>query len=687
MMADLARIKRNVRKMVDMGAPETDVDAYIAEEGVTVDDVRNFRDGSPAQSAVEPEQPAAPERGFFRRVDDVARGAADMLSLGLSDEISAGMGAITGIGGTFGDYSGNLAAQKQRDSEGGAERFVGQLAGGVAGGVGLARSGLSLGSNLINRGAGLARVAAGSAADGAILGAAHGVGSGEGSGGRAASGLTGLVAGGVLGAGAPYAMAGLSAAARPVVAPIMARLRPEPYAERALVEALRRAGMTADEAVAAMQKAKADGQDMFTLADALGNSGQRMMSAVARTPNDMRQPVADTLISRQMDQGRRVASALQEASGSPLTAAQYKTLLEQARSSQAAKNYAPVKADTSAIDVTRPVDIANRAISPVADNLAKARQVPPTGLAERAGIERAEASIRDPIRQAIKQARSYLASDRLTVMNVEKAFRAKTNIDQMIATATERGQGGMVAELIPVRDALDEALAKTSKQYAAARDAYKQSSGYIDAIDTGRQMAAPRTRLEDNLNRFGSLPDELAERSARVGYFDPLITQAENRAGQMSNSVRPFISQRMRRELPAFAAPGKADQLGRRLGREQRMFETTNAALGGSRTADNLADAAEMAKFDPGVLMNLLRGRPLQAAVDGVTRMINESKGMPPRVIERIAKALIETNPEAARAFLKPGALRQIKADARRALGNALIINIGASASARLASP
>lgn len=41
-MADLGKIKRNVAKMVSMGAPETDIDGYIASEGVTVDDVRDY---------------------------------------------------------------------------------------------------------------------------------------------------------------------------------------------------------------------------------------------------------------------------------------------------------------------------------------------------------------------------------------------------------------------------------------------------------------------------------------------------------------------------------------------------------------------------------------------------------------------------------------------------------------------
>lgn len=41
-MADLAKIKSNVAKMISMNAPESDIDGYIASEGVTIDDVRDF---------------------------------------------------------------------------------------------------------------------------------------------------------------------------------------------------------------------------------------------------------------------------------------------------------------------------------------------------------------------------------------------------------------------------------------------------------------------------------------------------------------------------------------------------------------------------------------------------------------------------------------------------------------------
>lgn len=42
-MSDLARIKNNVRKMVEQDAPPSDIDAYISSEGVTLEQVRAFR--------------------------------------------------------------------------------------------------------------------------------------------------------------------------------------------------------------------------------------------------------------------------------------------------------------------------------------------------------------------------------------------------------------------------------------------------------------------------------------------------------------------------------------------------------------------------------------------------------------------------------------------------------------------
>lgn len=37
---DIAKVKRNIQRMIDQGAPETDIDAYLASEGTTPEELR-----------------------------------------------------------------------------------------------------------------------------------------------------------------------------------------------------------------------------------------------------------------------------------------------------------------------------------------------------------------------------------------------------------------------------------------------------------------------------------------------------------------------------------------------------------------------------------------------------------------------------------------------------------------------
>lgn len=636
---------------------------------------------------------ADPRDSVLGKVDSFVRGAADTLTFGLADEIAASLnsGSLGGLNkGLWGDYDKALAAERGIDAADAKDRQVyrvgGQLAGGVGGGVGLAKAGLSATSNAINAGKALPAVMAAGAKEGAILGALQGAGSGEGLEGRATSAVQGGIFGLAGGAAAPAAIAGVSAVAKPVIAPIMARLRPDEYAATAIGEGLQRSGSSIDDIARALSSARADGQDVFTVADAMGNAGQRMLSTVARNPHEERQAVVEALLGRQMDQGRRVAGALQDASGTVLTANQFTDLAKQARSTQAGRNYAPVTAEVAPIDVSPAVALANKSVSPAADTVATAAGAVPTDLAARRGIEAGEAAIRDPIREAVKTARSYLASDSLTVTNVNKAFRAKTNIDDMIADAAANQRGGVVEALMPIRNALDEALARTSPQYARARDAYAAASRPIEAVEAGRNMASPRSRSQDVISSFGAM-DTPSQNAARIGYFDPMIARAEAAAGTMTDSARPFLSNSMRQELPVLAAEGQAPLLGRRLAREATMSESAKAALGGSKTADNLADAAELAKFDPGIMTSLMRGRPIEAIAAALSKGSNEAKGLPPRVIERVARVMIETDPDAARKALEIATTKTDRDKGVRAIANAILTNMSGSTAGRLAAP
>lgn len=72
-IADHSRIKRNIEKMISMGAPEADIDAYVAQEGVTPEALR----GGLSASAGMTEPVAEPSTAM-----DVAKGGASGLAQG-----------------------------------------------------------------------------------------------------------------------------------------------------------------------------------------------------------------------------------------------------------------------------------------------------------------------------------------------------------------------------------------------------------------------------------------------------------------------------------------------------------------------------------------------------------------------------------------------------------------------------
>ena len=60
-LTDLHKIKRNIAKMIDEGAPESDVDDYIASEGVTLDQVKS----TPMQPRQDGAESPLAQRGIF----------------------------------------------------------------------------------------------------------------------------------------------------------------------------------------------------------------------------------------------------------------------------------------------------------------------------------------------------------------------------------------------------------------------------------------------------------------------------------------------------------------------------------------------------------------------------------------------------------------------------------------------
>lgn len=601
--------------------------------------------------------PNIPKMG---RLNSAALGIGQGTGFNLMDEAVAGASALTG-----GDYDYDLARMREMERRAAEDHPVmyhgGMIGGGLGTGLSVAGLGGSFAANAANSGGSLGRVALGSAADGALFGAASGFGAGEGGEGRTYGAGLGAVGGGAIGGAAPYAIAGIQAAARPFLSPFLSRITPDSYAERALNAGMRRSGMSVDDIANALSRSQADDQGMFTVADAMGNSGQRMLSTVTRTPNDMRQTVVDMLTGRQMGQGDRLSTFLAEGFDAADTAAQREASLLAQRTATANANYGAARSSAGSVD-------PSRAIAAADDFLGAGGSLPRTGIAD------------DSIESAVSRARSYLTDGQSVLSDFSSALRSKQEIDAMIEGATPSIQ----RQLIPIRNALDDALESASPDYAQARNMFRQQSRAIDAIDTGRSASSGRMRSADTIQQFSRMtPEEQA--AFRAGYADNLIGRVESSSmSPTTNKVRPLITPKTGEEFPAFAVPGRGDQLGNRIAREQRMFETANHAMGGSRTADNLADAMEQSNFDPGVMMKLFSGRPIAAAMDAAGRLVSEAGGMSPGVTERVAQALIETNPAAARQFLDRGAQNAAQNELRRAIAAMIIGETGGSTTGRV---
>jgi hypothetical protein len=121
----------------------------------------------------------------------------------------------------------------------------------------------------------------------------------------------------------------------PFLSNIVALINPEGLARRQVARAIIESGEAPDEIARALQQAQVEGQCNFTVADALGNASQRMLSTVARAPGEGRTAAVNFLENRETGQGRRVSNALAEGFDAPETAAQTENRLTQARNDAA----------------------------------------------------------------------------------------------------------------------------------------------------------------------------------------------------------------------------------------------------------------------------------------------------------------------------------------------------------------
>jgi hypothetical protein len=570
-------------------------------------------------SSVNPEGVA----DFQNRALTFVANAAQGMSFGLGDEAS---GAVAGVKSMLGggDFLPAYRAERddaQADMATISERYPNAATGGYLTGAAipaLTASPLATGESML-----------GTMGRSGLLGMTEGGLQGAGNAdGRGIVGET--IKGGLIGLGAgiaaPAVIGAATLAKRGVFEglPQMFGKASQTKANRAIADALLRSGKTAPDVDALIAAAAREGQPEFRLMDALGLPGQRAANGLTRAGGAPGDEVAEFLSTRQAGQPERVGSFVEDAFDvKGTTAAKTQTGLIDARTEAADLAYDAARGNAAPVNLNDTIDVI--------DTLTK--RDPILG----------ESALADTvIGKRLKALRAQMTNGDQQLID----FDSVLNIKQDMFTTMEalRKSGKTVPkELSDVYGALDAALEGSSDMYRTANDGFRSASKVIDAVDEGAMMAT-RGRAADNVPRFGAMA-AAEQGAARTGYGDRLLAQLETMSAPTANRAKPLLSPKRAMESDAMATDPRlyAD----RLGRENVMWETQNRALGGSRTADNLADQAAMDGISGEVMQagkaaaNLQFGDMVQK-VAGALGPILKGQNEPTRML--IAQALMSSN-------------------------------------------
>lgn len=608
-----------------------EVDAPSAEEAAAA--IGSFGPAPKGGSSVDP----AAVGEFQDKTRAFGTGMANGASFGLGDNIA---GVIEGTkemlqGRSFGrgyDYGTGMAREGMAREEAANPGLV--ATGNIAGAAlpAIATAPLAGGSTMLG-------TAARSAGLGMAEGALQGAGNADGR-DVVAETIKGMMVGGMAGVAAP-ALVGAAGAVKnaikdPITGGIDALLNRANVgkANRAIAGAVGRTGRTAPDLDAMVAAARGAGQPEFRLMDAMGLPGQRMASGITRSGGAPGDEVAEFLSTRQAGQPERVGAFVEDAFNvGGTTAAKTREGLISARGAAADTAYTAARGNAAPVDIRGALGVIDARTGGMAGS----------GIAG------------DGIDGKLLGYRSRLAGDGAglgpTVQSAElsdfdRVLGVKQAIQDDIGAAVRAGRNNEARELTKLVNELDAALEGSSDMYRTANDGFRSASRVIDAVDEGSMMAT-RGRAADNAPRFGAMA-AAEQDAARVGYGDRMLEQLEKITAPTTNRAKPLQSPKRVAEAEAMATDFPL--YSGRLGRENTMWETQNRALGGSRTADNLADQDAVEGLAGGALGALKSGANLQLG-DMVSKIATAigplARGQNEATRALIAQALMSGNPMA----------------------------------------
>lgn len=640
-MADTDEIDALLRELEQpsFGSAKTDETARgILEELEAVGDLR------PAEKQeLERLRAASPEnQDAIGETDALYRGALQGATFQLADEIYGLFGGDKGAA-----RSKNLEAevaypeQYRRGRTGGAITS-GALSGVLTGPVGAGRTLLGT----MGRGAAL----------GGLEGAIWGSGGEEGYRDKALGAAKYGAFGGLVGGVAPAVVAGAMRGARFVGDMIggAADIGNKSRAHRAIVESLKKSGRTLPQVSDDVARAAREGQPEYRLMDALGIAGQRRASGIARTGDEGAEKIVEFLRQRQMDQGDRMLNFVDDAFETKgTTAAKTRDALTAERGANADTAYSAARGDAGPVDVRGALSVIDDRIGGM-----QGSGVTGDGIDAKLAQFRSRLAARNPAKSQVGSTEIGSNSGAYTAVELsdfDRVLGVKQDVQDAIGAAVRAGRNNEARELGKLVRELDAALEAASPSYRAANDQFRQASRVIDSVDIGADMAR-RGRPEDTVSTFRNMtPDE--QGAARVGYGDTISESIQRNKAQAPNAAREFNSTKRKTEADAMATDPAL--LNRRVGRENTMYDTYQRALGGSRTADNLQDIADVGPLADAARAgrDVMMGNPGSAIANTVSAVGQRLSGQNEGTRQIIARILMSQDPQAdlARALRQEG--------------------------------
>lgn len=246
-----------------------------------------------------------------------------------------------------------------------------------------------------------------------------------------------------------------------------------------------------------------------------------------------------------------------------------------------------------------------------------------------------------------------------------------------------------VNSLVDLKNSMVKELDKVNPEYKAARAAWAGPSQSKSAMNMGENfLKADPEEIQQAYSRLSDSDKDFY----RIGAARAMQDKANSASDSADLSKRLFGNARVRSQLEAVFGKGAADGFGHAMGAEGAMANTKRFVLGGSNTANKLADAEDShMELAQDILHGGIHGGPAGAVVVPTMKALgrgigNLFSGTHPEVQKSIAEHLTSTGQGATTLYeqlAKAQAARTRQSVGRQNMGEAARRLIAGGASRR----